>query len=154
DAEPDGCEPPVAVPGPQHRVQDVRCEASQRAPQPAQPTEVGEALPGDRLHRYPELTDAFRPVTACGEHEDRRVDALQIETAQELVELVLVAALAELADHIGHTPRRAHVMASSAPRSSCSAPSSRAVPGGVPGARAACRAGAARARWPRPSPAD
>src|SRR5581483_3463754 len=50
--------------------------------------------------------DGLGPVAARVEREDRGGKALAIEVAQQLVELVLGAPLAEPADHVPHAPIR------------------------------------------------
>src|SRR5262249_34689558 len=108
---------------------------------------------GDLLHVDAELADVLRPVAARRQHEDRRVDARAVQAAHELVELILGPSLAELADHVGDAPRLRHATASSARPLPPPDPSPRAARAGAPGARAARRADAARARGPTRAPA-
>ncbi len=79
---------------------DVRREAPERDPQTSEPPDIRRSAPRDLLHRDAEGADRLDPPAAGRKHEHARREAPAVEMPEQLVELVLGAPLAEIADDV------------------------------------------------------
>ena len=82
------------------KVKEVRREAPERGPQTSEPPDIRRSAPRDLLHGDAEGADRLDPPAAGGKHEHARREAPAVEMPEQLVELVLGAPLAELADDV------------------------------------------------------